>query len=228
MYLQERPLAATGVRLRPPRTWRADICRLSYCSLAYTASLTIEVINRMLMHEWRQYRDRQIRQALKEAREGEFEGEATSPVEDAEQGLAAETAAEPEDGAAPREELKLTPEKPKQLLDRLSSGNQEVRDRLLALHARQQLLPLDVEAAKPPPKHPRRAAETREQLVQRLMDPVLSLDEAATLLEVCPTTVRRYTNRGILKCYRTPGNQRRFQLSEIMSFMERRQMVQEE
>ena len=52
---------------------------------------------------------------------------------------------------------------------------------------------------------------------------VLSLEEAAVLLDVCPTTVRRYTNRGVLKCYRTPGNQRRFRLSEIMSFMERRQ-----
>ena len=54
-------------------------------------------------------------------------------------------------------------------------------------------------------------------------DYVLSLEEAAVLLDVCPTTVRRYTNRGVLKCYRTPGNQRRFRLSEIMDFMGRRQ-----
>jgi len=37
---------------------------------------------------------------------------------------------------------------------------------------------------------------------------------------VCPTTVRRYTNRGVLKHYRTPGNQRRFKLSEVLVFME--------
>ncbi|NLN77186.1 MAG: helix-turn-helix domain-containing protein [Armatimonadetes bacterium] len=62
--------------------------------------------------------------------------------------------------------------------------------------------------------------ETREELVQRLLDPTISLEEAARILNVCPTTVRRYTNRGVLKHYRTAGNQRRFKLSDVLAFME--------
>jgi excisionase family DNA binding protein len=75
-----------------------------------------------------------------------------------------------------------------------------------------------------PPKavaKPRRETkESREQLLQRLLDPMVSLEEAAKLLEVCPTTVRRYTNKGLLKHYRTAGNQRRFKLSDILGFLE--------
>ena len=62
--------------------------------------------------------------------------------------------------------------------------------------------------------------ETRGELIQRLLDPVVSLEEAARILDVCPTTVRRYTNRGILKHLRTAGNQRRFRLSDVLNFME--------
>jgi excisionase family DNA binding protein len=62
--------------------------------------------------------------------------------------------------------------------------------------------------------------ETREGLIQRLLDPTVSLEEAARILNVCPTTVRRYTNRGVLKHYRTAGNQRRFKLSDVLAFME--------
>lgn len=179
----------------------------------------------MLMHEWRQYRERQIRKVVKEARETEDLQAEEAPDEAAAAPLSAagpagETAVEPED-------LKSGNGKPKkQLMERLASSNAGMAERMQAYAARQQVLPLDVEAA---PAQPRtgKAAETREQLVQRLLDPVLSLDEAAVLLNVCPTTVRRYTNRGVLKCDRTPGNQRRFRLSEIMSFMERRQMGEE-
>lgn len=62
--------------------------------------------------------------------------------------------------------------------------------------------------------------ETRGQLIERLLDPTISLEETARILNVCPTTVRRYTNRGVLPHYRTAGNQRRFKLSDILSFME--------
>lgn len=62
--------------------------------------------------------------------------------------------------------------------------------------------------------------ETREDLVARLLDPTLSLEETARILNVCPTTVRRYTNRGALKHLRTVGNQRRFRLSDILAFLE--------
>lgn len=62
--------------------------------------------------------------------------------------------------------------------------------------------------------------ETRAQLIERLLDPIISLEEAARILNVCPTTVRRYTNRGVLPCLRTAGNQRRFRLSDVLNFME--------
>ncbi len=65
--------------------------------------------------------------------------------------------------------------------------------------------------------------ETREELIQRLLDPTVSLEEAARILNVCPTTVRRYTNRGVLQHYRTAGNQRRFKLSDVLAFMEKGQ-----
>ncbi|MEN6301416.1 MAG: helix-turn-helix domain-containing protein [Armatimonadia bacterium] len=193
----------------------------------------------MLMHEWRQYRDRQIHKVVKEAREAEEPeeeqaAEAEAEVEAVEpqpaRAQAVEAPVEPETELEDEQDfaLKSEPGKPKQILERLAAGNSEMRDRLEALHARQQVLPLDVEAAaQQAPRRRGRVEESREQLVQRLTDPVLSLEEAAVLLDVCPTTVRRYTNRGVLKCYRTPGNQRRFRLSEIMSFMERRQMGEE-
>ena len=62
--------------------------------------------------------------------------------------------------------------------------------------------------------------ESREDLIQRLLDPTVSLEEAARVLNVCPTTVRRYTNRNVLRHYRTAGNQRRFKLSDVLAFME--------
>lgn len=62
--------------------------------------------------------------------------------------------------------------------------------------------------------------ESRAELIQRLLDPTITLEEAARILNVCPTTVRRYTNRGVLKHYRTAGNQRRFKLSDVLAFME--------
>ncbi|MFQ3548509.1 MAG: helix-turn-helix domain-containing protein [Armatimonadota bacterium] len=62
--------------------------------------------------------------------------------------------------------------------------------------------------------------ESRSELIERLLDPSVSLEEAARILNVCPTTVRRYTNKGVLKHYRTAGNQRRFKLSDVLAFME--------
>lgn len=192
----------------------------------------------MLMHEWRQYRDRQIRKVIKEARENEEPVAEAAPetlappaeevvplAEAAEETTSVEpvVVSAPATAPEPSVSLKFEPEQPTDILDKLTAGNDDLRERLRALRARQQVLPLDVEAAPPPPPKTRLVGESREELVQRLLDPVLTLEEAATLLDVCPTTVRRYTNRGILRCHRTPGNQRRFRLSEVMDFMERRQ-----
>lgn len=63
--------------------------------------------------------------------------------------------------------------------------------------------------------------ESREDLIRRLVDPELNLEDTARLLGVCPATVRRYTNRGWLLHHRTIGNQRRFRLSGIVDFVEK-------
>lgn len=84
--------------------------------------------------------------------------------------------------------------------------------------------PDSADAAPIPPRQGRgpRREETREELLRRLVDPTLTLEETACILEVCPTTVRRYTNRGILPHERSPGNQRRFKLSSVLEFRESR------
>jgi len=62
--------------------------------------------------------------------------------------------------------------------------------------------------------------ESRIELISRLLDPTLSLEDTARLLKVCPTTVRRYTNKGLLRHQRTTGDQRRFKLSDVLAFLE--------
>lgn len=62
--------------------------------------------------------------------------------------------------------------------------------------------------------------ESRRDLVRRLLDPELSLEETSRLLGVCPATVRRYTNRGWLTHHRTTGGQRRFRLSDVVKFVD--------
>lgn len=61
--------------------------------------------------------------------------------------------------------------------------------------------------------------ESREELIKRLLDPELTLEETSRLLGVCPATVRRYTNRGWLAHHRTKGGQRRFRLSGVVKFV---------
>jgi hypothetical protein len=61
--------------------------------------------------------------------------------------------------------------------------------------------------------------ESRQELIKRLLDPELSLEETSRLLGVCPATVRRYTNRTWLAHHRTVGGQRRFRLSNIVKFV---------
>ena len=62
--------------------------------------------------------------------------------------------------------------------------------------------------------------ESRQELIKRLLDPELSLEETSRLLGVCPATVRRYTNREWLMHHRTTGGQRRFRLSDIVRFVD--------
>ncbi len=70
--------------------------------------------------------------------------------------------------------------------------------------------------------------EDRQELIRRLIDPVLTLEEVSRLLGVVPATVRRYTNRGWLECFRTKGGQRRFRLSQVVRFIEQHGRLPEE
>lgn len=67
-------------------------------------------------------------------------------------------------------------------------------------------------------KRVRLKPETREQLLERLRNPPLSLHETSILLRVSRATVRRYADAGRLPCLRTPGGQRRFALRDIEAF----------
>ena len=55
---------------------------------------------------------------------------------------------------------------------------------------------------------------------------IITLIEAATILDVCPTTVRRMTNDGRLYCLHYPGEQgkkrRMFWLEDILDLAESR------
>ena len=60
--------------------------------------------------------------------------------------------------------------------------------------------------------------ESRQELLERLRNPQLSLHEVSILLRVCRATVRRYADSGHLPCSRTPGGQRRFFLKDVEAF----------
>jgi excisionase family DNA binding protein len=77
--------------------------------------------------------------------------------------------------------------------------------------------PSEQEAAQ---RQRRADTKSREEILERLVNPTLTLEEAAKVMGVCKATVRRYTAKGILPHYRTPGNQRRFKLNDILSFLE--------
>lgn len=62
--------------------------------------------------------------------------------------------------------------------------------------------------------------QTREEILERLVNPTITLEEASKIMGVCKATVRRYTSMGILPHYRTPGNQRRFKLNDVIQFLE--------
>lgn len=76
-----------------------------------------------------------------------------------------------------------------------------------------------------PARTPRRAGrrpltETREEIIQRLLDPELTLHEAAGVLNISKATLRRYTDQGKVAYFRTAGGQRRFKLSDVLALLE--------
>ncbi len=103
------------------------------------------------------------------------------------------------------------------------ASRRQAWEQLEEWRTKQGRLPLDIAEDAPSRRTRTSVEETREELIERLLDPQLTLREVAKLLDVCPTTVRRYTNRGVLSHYRTPGNQRRFRLSDVLEFMRRQQ-----
>lgn len=72
----------------------------------------------------------------------------------------------------------------------------------------------------PSPRQQNKKVQTREEILERLVNPTITLEEAAKIMGVCKATIRRYTAKGILPHYRTHGNQRRFKLNDIISFLE--------
>jgi excisionase family DNA binding protein len=71
--------------------------------------------------------------------------------------------------------------------------------------------------SKPRQTRQRLKPETRAQLLERLINPQITLHEASVLLKVCPATVRRYTQSGRLPDIRTAGGQRRFRFRDVMA-----------
>src|SRR5687767_8604714 len=65
----------------------------------------------------------------------------------------------------------------------------------------------------------RHRRETRAQLLERLLNPQVSLHEASMLLRVCPATVRNYADSGLLPHVRTTGRQRRFYLRDVLALL---------
>lgn len=95
----------------------------------------------------------------------------------------------------------------------------DARSRLAKL-VRQEALPLDVPPPRPPRGGRRPFSETREELIRRLLDPELTLQEASLILNVSKATLRRYTDQGKLRCTRTAGGHRRFRLSDLLELVE--------
>lgn len=85
-------------------------------------------------------------------------------------------------------------------------------------------LPIDLGVPARPRRKPGRPplTESREEIIRRVLDPELTLHETSALLNLSKATVRRYTDQGRLHCTRTVGGQRRFQLSEVLAFLEQR------
>lgn len=54
-------------------------------------------------------------------------------------------------------------------------------------------------------------------------EPLMTIDEVSVFLNVTPTSVRRWTNSGQLRCYRVGNrNERRFEKKDIMDYLKQR------
>ncbi len=62
--------------------------------------------------------------------------------------------------------------------------------------------------------------ETGKDMANERMDNMLTVREVADLLHVHPNTLRRWSNKGVIRAYRiTPRGDRRFKREEIDRFL---------
>lgn len=97
-----------------------------------------------------------------------------------------------------------------------------------ALPVQQDALPMELGPMERRRGGRRPITETREEIIRRLLDPEMTIHEAAAVLNLSKATVRRYTDQGKLVCLRTEGGQRRFRLSALLALLETQAMARDE
>jgi excisionase family DNA binding protein len=101
-----------------------------------------------------------------------------------------------------------------------AEAHAEAVRRRLAAGTDQSALPLELGPRARGRGGRRPITESREEIIRRLLDPELTLYEAAAVLNLSKATVRRYTDQGKVPCLRTDGGQRRFRLSALLTFLD--------
>ncbi|HEY3412937.1 MAG TPA: helix-turn-helix domain-containing protein [Armatimonadota bacterium] len=179
------------------------------------------------LRDWRRYIDEKT-QAVKDRQES------TTAVAEAERPAApvvsppeppVQTASQDVETALAKhraiaEEIDRTPDAPAPVSPPVSASDAEAAGMFARLPRHVQLLMRPAKGEVAQNSYKGKFSETREELIYRLLDPQLTLEETARILNVCPTTVRRYTNRGLLPQERTQGNHRRFRMSKVLEFLE--------
>jgi excisionase family DNA binding protein len=167
------------------------------------------------LSEWYRYLEEQMRRAQSSQR-------GSTPQEGSQDLPSAVGPSRPGEGSPAREPSKRGTSPPRKAGPRPSP---DPRARLQVHLARQQPLPIDLgQDLQVRRKGGRRPlTETREEIIQRLLDPEVTLHEASAILNLSKATLRRYTDQGKLPCIRTAGGQRRFRLSDLLAFLEQKE-----
>lgn len=174
------------------------------------------------LNEWRRHIEERTK-AIRERQTGAQIAEEDERPTGAPLGAPAQPASEEVEGIlqrrrALREELQSIEEPPAAAPAESTALDAAALIAILPRHIQLLVRPVKEEVAQNSYKS--KFSETREELIGRILNPQMTLEETARILNVCPTTVRRYTNRGLLRQERTPGNHRRFRLSDVLNFLE--------